>query len=73
MVASTNILLIELKGGDLSEKHKEYRREIARKNRNDHYDKIFARSVIKNLPKEPCEKCDSLEVEAHMMIINSLT
>ena len=40
-----------------SEQYKAYRREIARKNRDQHYEKIFARSVIKNLPKLPCEYC----------------
>jgi hypothetical protein len=50
--------------------HKKYRREIARKNRNDHYDKVFARSVTKLLPKKPCEICllegvINNQVEAH--------
>ena len=53
-----------------SPEHKAYRREIARKNRNDHYDKVFARSVIKNLPKKPCEMClvegiTNMAVEGH--------
>jgi len=48
-----------------SKEHLKYRREIARKHRNEHYDKVFARSVIKQIPKKPCEKCGSLEVEAH--------
>jgi len=48
-----------------TEEHKAYRREIARKNRAEHYDKVFARSVIKQLSKKPCEVCGKLEVEAH--------
>ena len=50
--------------------HRAYRREIARKNRNLHYEKVFARSVIKDLPKKPCEKCleqgiRNMDVEGH--------
>lgn len=48
-----------------SESYKAKRREIARKNRNDHYDKIYARSVVKDLPRKPCEVCGSVDVEAH--------
>lgn len=48
-----------------SPEYKAKRRKIARKNRSDHYNKVFARSVIKNLPKKPCEVCGELEVEGH--------
>ncbi len=48
-----------------SKEYKAYRREIARKNREHHYDKVYARSVIKNVPKKPCEVCGALEVEGH--------
>jgi hypothetical protein len=48
-----------------SPEHKKYRREIARKHRQAHYDKIYARSVTKNLPHKPCEVCGEVKVEAH--------
>jgi hypothetical protein len=53
-----------------SPEHKRYRREIARKHRQEHYDKIFARSVTKDIPKKPCRDClllgvTNMAVEAH--------
>lgn len=48
-----------------SQAYKAKRREIARKNRNTHYDKVFARSCIKDLPKKPCEICGNPVVEGH--------
>ena len=53
-----------------SPEYKAKRREIARKNRNLHYDKVFARHAAKSIPKKPCEVCEkqgviNWEAEAH--------
>jgi hypothetical protein len=55
-----------------SQEYKAYRRKIAHNHRRDHYNKVFARSVTKNLPHKPCQfvlpdgsLCGKLPVEGH--------
>ncbi len=53
-----------------SKEYRAYRREISRRHRQKHYDKIYARSVTKDIPHKPCEQCKllgiiNLDVEAH--------